>query len=101
MTEVWGFEWDADKAHSNAINHGVTFEEAASVFDDPYARQYDDPDHSTDQEDRFILVGAGWSLRVLVVVHCERPLTGNIRIISARKAVKSERYDYDRRKDHA
>jgi len=74
---------------------------AASVFDDPYARQYADPDHSSRGEDRFILLGVGYSLRVLIVVHCERPTTGNIRIISARKADKSERKEYERRKHHA
>jgi uncharacterized DUF497 family protein len=65
------FEWDPTKAAANERKHGVTFEEAQSVFADERARLIDDPDHSED-EDRFILLGISSSLRVLVVVHCYR-----------------------------
>jgi uncharacterized DUF497 family protein len=70
------FEWDPGKAASNATKHGVTFEEAKSVFSDERAKLIDDPDHSED-EDRFILLGLSSSLRLLVVCHCYR-MEGNV-----------------------
>ncbi|MDP2326039.1 MAG: BrnT family toxin, partial [Gammaproteobacteria bacterium] len=81
------------RAASNEKKHGVSFDEAATVFSDEHARLIDDPDHSED-EDRFILLGLSWSLRLLVVCHCYREAPGVIRIISARKADRSERAHY-------
>jgi hypothetical protein len=83
------FEWDSDKANRNASKHGVTFVEAQSVFADENAKLIDDPDHS-EEEDRFVLLGLSQTLRLLVVVHCYRGEDQVIRIISARKASKSE-----------
>lgn len=83
------FEWDSRKAAANAQKHGVTFEEARTVFGDERAKLIDDPDHS-EEEDRFILMGLSSSLRVLVVCHCYREEGNVIRIISARKATAKE-----------
>jgi uncharacterized DUF497 family protein len=87
------FEWDARKATANAKKHGVSFEEARSVFYDERARLIDDPDHSED-EARFILLGLSSSLRLLVVCHCYRSNDNVIRIISARKATAGESKSY-------
>ena len=88
------FEWDPAKAESNIAKHGVTFEEAATVFDDPYARVIDDPDHSLEEE-RFIILGMSMRARELVVSHCLRGSGGEmIRIISARRATKRESAQY-------
>jgi uncharacterized DUF497 family protein len=87
------FEWDARKATANAKKHGVSFEEARSVFYDERARLIDDPDHSED-EARFILLGLSSSLRLLVVCHCYRSDDNVIRIISARKATAGESKSY-------
>lgn len=65
------FEWDERKAAINKINHGVSFEEARSVFYDGYAQLIDDPDHSEDEE-RFVLLGLSSGLRLLLVCHCHR-----------------------------
>jgi uncharacterized DUF497 family protein len=73
--------------------HGVSFEEAQSVFADERARLIDDPDHS-DDEDRFILLGLSSSLRILIVVHCYRAQGNTVRIISARKATREEQRHY-------
>ncbi len=86
------FEWDPAKAKRNRRRHRVSFEQAATVFGDPLAVTYQDPDHS-DSEQRFITVGmssAGW---ILLVAHTER--NENIRIISARKATDHERKHYE------
>lgn len=83
------FEWDPRKALANAAKHGVSFEEARSVFADERAKLIDDPDHS-EEEDRFILLGLSSSLRVLIVCHCYREDDGVIRVISARKATPRE-----------
>ena len=91
------FEWDPIKALSNSQKHGVTFEDAATVFDDNDALCIYDPDHS-DAEDQFILLGMSVTLRVLVVCHCYREGDEVIRIISARKATVSETEEYIRRK---
>ena len=88
------FEWSPAKARANFKKHGVTFEEAQSVFYDEYARQFFDEDHSG-QEDRFILLGTSNRLRMLVVCHCERGSDNLIRIISARKATAKERTFYE------
>jgi uncharacterized protein len=85
------FEWDPRKARSNAAKHGVSFEEATTAFSDPQSLTRYDPDHS-DQEDRFILLGASHMGRLLVVAHMDRG--ESIRIISARLATKRERRSY-------
>lgn len=90
------FEWDARKADLNLVKHGVSFLEARSVFDDEHALLIDDPDHSHEEE-RFILLGTSFRIRVLVVVHCER-INDTIRIISSRKATRKESQQYLRRK---
>jgi uncharacterized DUF497 family protein len=87
------FEWDACKATANEKKHGVSFEEARSVFFDERARLIDDPDHSED-EARFILLGLSGSLRLLLVCHCYRRDDNVIRIISARKATAGESKSY-------
>lgn len=90
------FEWDPDKNKQNQRKHGVTFEEAESVFSDDQGLFMSDPDHSED-EDRFILLGLSSALRSLVVCHCYREGEDVVRIISARKANPSERRQYNRR----
>ncbi len=87
------FEWDERKSISNQKKHGVSFEEAVTVFSDELARLIPDPAHSVDEE-RFILMGLSAELRLLTVCHCERS-SGLIRIISARKADKFERKQYE------
>lgn len=87
------FEWDPHKEKTNIKKHGISFEEARTVFYDENAVQYFDPDHSQD-EDRFILLGISFKLRVLVVCHCFRKSEMIIRIISARKADKNEETEY-------
>ncbi|MBE6366204.1 MAG: BrnT family toxin [Lentisphaerae bacterium] len=91
------FEWDENKAQINRKKHGVSFEEASTVFDDADALQIFDPDHS-ESEDRFILLGMSAVLRILVVCHCYRAEDSKIRIISARKATRNESSTYERRK---
>jgi uncharacterized DUF497 family protein len=83
------FEWDAAKSKLNKKKHGVSFDEAQTVFYDDYARIFPDPDHS-ENEDRFILLGMSSRLRTLIVCHCYREQDVLIRIISARKATKME-----------
>jgi uncharacterized protein len=87
------FEWEHKKATANVKKHGITFEEAKSVFYDDYAKLLDDPDHS-DEEERFVLLGLSHTLRVLLVCHCYRSEGNIIRIISARKATSKESKDY-------
>jgi len=89
------FEWESQKASANLKKHGVSFEEAKSVFYDERARLISDPDHSED-EDRFILLGLSHSLRVILVCHCYRSKGNVIRIISARKASNRELKAYER-----
>ncbi len=83
------FDWDENKAEANIKKHGISFEEAKSVFYDEYARLIQDPDHS-ESEDRFILLGFSLGLKVLTVVHCYKDEENIIRIISARKSTKNE-----------
>jgi len=91
MTEI-RFEWNKLKAMANKRKHGISFEEAQTIFYDEKAIQFDDPDHSK-EENRFIMLGMSFKLRVLVVSHCERH--GDvIRIISARKAASHEAKTY-------
>jgi uncharacterized DUF497 family protein len=92
MSEL-SFEWDAGKAASNSAKHGVTFEEAKTVFHDEDALVIPDPDHSAD-EGRFIIMGRSGSERILVVVHCFRKSGSSIRIISARRAGTKEKKPY-------
>ena len=88
------FEWDENKNISNQKKHdGVTFEEAKTVFSDELARLIPDPDHSVGEE-RFILMGLSSQLKLLLVSHCEVN-SETIRIISARKADKLERKQYE------
>jgi len=96
MTDL-SFEWDPRKAAANAAKHGVTFEEAKTVFHDEQALLMDDPDHSK-AEARFILLGRSLQDRVLVVVHCLRQGGKVIRLISARLAGKQERKTYEEKK---
>ena len=91
------FEWDENEAATNQQKHGITFQEAATVFQDEDALQIFDPDHSED-EDRFILLGKSSILRILVVCHCYRANDDVIRIISARQATRNESSTYKRRK---
>ncbi|MBX9945828.1 MAG: BrnT family toxin [Reyranella sp.] len=92
MTEL-RFEWDARKSASNARKHKVTFEEARSAFADPNGLVIDDPDHS-EEEERFLLLGLSYAVRLLVVSHLFR--ADSIRIISARKATPREATTYRR-----
>lgn len=88
------FSWDPKKAKANFKKHGVSFEEAATVFYDPMAKAGPDPDHS-DQEDRFILIGHSQKNNLLFVVHVYKETSETIRIISARKATKKEKRDFE------
>jgi uncharacterized DUF497 family protein len=89
------FEWDENKARRNIEKHGVSFEEAATVFGDPLSLTIDDPLHSGDEE-RFVTVGETVNQGILVVVHTERG--DSIRIINARKATRNERKTYEERR---
>ena len=83
------FEWNPAKAASNLKKHGVSFEEAQSVFYDEFAVQFYDESHSS-EEDRFLMLGMSVHSKLLIVCHCEREDGQVIRIISARKATKRE-----------
>ena len=87
------FAWDEAKAEENQRKHGVTFEEASTVFADENGRLKHDPDHSQ-EEDRFLLLGFSAKLRLLIVCHAYRENDEVIRIISARKATPNERKQY-------
>lgn len=87
------FEWDDSKAMSNKIKHGVTFEEAQSVFYDDFGIQFFDNENSASEE-RFLLLGLSNNSRVLLICNCEKESGGLIRIISARKATARERKLY-------
>ena len=86
------FEWDDEKAVSNLKKHDVSFEEGATIFNDPRIATIPDPDHSKDEE-RFISIGVSVQNRLLVVVHTERE--ERIRLISCRKATSGERKIYE------
>ena len=90
---VGAFEWDATKAKANARKHGVSFDEAARVFEDPFGLELADPQHA----DRWIRVGVVYPERILFVVYVEREDSGRIRIISARKATRHEKKGYEDR----
>ena len=89
-----GFVWDTRKAKANLTKHGISFEDAKSVFFDDHARFKHDLDHSIDEE-RYLLLGMSSSLKVLVVVHTEIE-SDTIRLISARKATRKEAKQYRR-----
>jgi len=86
------FEWDPAKARRNERKHGLSLEEAATVFGDPLAISFHDPDHST-EEARWLTIGYASSARLVVVSHTER--AGRVRLISAREATKRERKIYE------
>ena len=88
------FEWDEAKAGANAQKHGVSFEEALTVFGDPNAITTHDTEHSIDEE-RFVDIGCSVTGRILIVVYTERD--AHIRIISCRRATPAERRQYERR----
>lgn len=87
------FEWDSNKNITNQKKHKISFEEAQTVFYDENALLIDDPDHS-EEEERFILLGFSLKANLLVVCHCYRQSDSVIRLISARKATKSETKTY-------
>jgi uncharacterized protein len=86
------FEWDKNKEARNLSKHGVSFEEAETVFDDPLFIDFYDPDHSED-EARYLIVGASNRRRLLIVSYTERG--DSIRLISAREVTRSEREAYE------
>lgn len=86
------FEWDEEKAVSNLSKHGVSFEDAVTVFGDPLSDTLPDPDHSF-EEQRFIIIGSTESGKILVVAHTDDSQT--VRIISAREATHGERQFYE------
>jgi uncharacterized protein len=86
------FEWDPDKDRLNQARHGVSFEEASTVFGDPLAVTIDDPDHSSD-EDRMLTTGYSKRQRLIIVAHTDRE--DRIRLISAREVTAAERRDYE------
>jgi uncharacterized DUF497 family protein len=87
------FAWDRRKARSNLAKHGVSFDEARTVFLDENARLIDDPNHS-EQEERFVLLGYSFQARCLIVNHCYRESGSTIRLISARRATAQEEEVY-------
>ena len=87
------FEWDPQKDLINRKKHGVSFEEASTVFEDANALVISDPEHSEDEE-RFVILGFSLQANLLVVCHCYRASESVIRIISARKATKNESRQY-------
>lgn len=88
------FEWDEEKNTKNKKKHGISFEEAQTVFEDEYAILFDDPDHS-EEEDRFLIIGMTDRKGVCIVSHCYRGEDEKIRIISTRKATKTEQNVYN------
>lgn len=87
------FEWDEEKAQRNLLKHDVSFEEAKSVFADPFFIDFYDPDHSTEEE-RYIVIGYSQNSRLLFVSYTER--NRRIRLISAREATRREKVIYER-----
>lgn len=89
------FEWNAAKSEKNIKKHGISFDEAKSVFFDEFAVQFFDQE-SSETEDRFLMLGMSNEINLLLVCHCERDDGNTIRIISARKATKNESKNYQR-----
>jgi uncharacterized protein len=87
-----GFDWDNQKAQLNWRKHRISFEEASTVFSDPLAISFPDPDHS-EKEERWVIIGMSMFGRTLMVIHLERAAV--IRIISARRADRRERREYE------
>lgn len=87
------FEWDENKDRINRHKHGISFEEAKTVFYDESAILFDDPDHS-EEEERFLIIGTTIKEKICIVSHCYRDRESTVRIISARKATKNERQIY-------
>jgi len=92
---LYYFDWDENKNRINLEKHGITFEEASTVFFDNRAILFDDPEHSID-EDRFLLLGMSETAKVCIVCHCYRESDTVIRIISARQATRKEEQRYVR-----
>lgn len=88
------FEWDGDKAAANLVKHGVSFEEASSVFEDRLLVDFYDPNHS-EKEERYIIIGASVKGRLLIVSYSETPSA--VRIISARELTRTEKRKYEER----
>lgn len=86
------FEWDERKANINLRKHKVSFEEAKTVFDDPFLLTFPDPKHS-ESEQRYINIGTSQKGRILIVIHTEQE--ENMRLISCRKATRNERRVYE------
>lgn len=91
--DTLNFEWDPNKNEINIKKHGLSFETAREVFYDEFALLFDDPDHS-DEEDRFLIIGSIKTEQICIVSHCYRDNENCIRIISARRATKSEQQVY-------
>lgn len=89
------FEWDEEKSHSNLMKHWIRFEHATYVWEDPFSLEFLDTENSISEE-RYFKLGHSPDRGLLVVVFCERSDGNVIRIISARKATKSEREQYER-----
>ncbi|MBR2259825.1 MAG: BrnT family toxin [Blautia sp.] len=92
---MYYFDWDENKNRINLEKHGITFEEASTVFFDDRAILFDDPEHSIDEE-RFLLLGMSETAKVCIVCHCYRESDTVIRIISARQATRKEEQRYVR-----
>ncbi|MCR4792079.1 MAG: BrnT family toxin [Lachnospiraceae bacterium] len=88
------FEWDEQKNKKNIAKHGISFEEASTVFCDDDALVFDDPDHSA-YEERFLVIGLSFNERLCIVSHCYRDDDNVIRLISARLATKKEKKVYN------
>ena len=88
------FEWDSRKAESNLKKHGISFDEATTIFGDPLSLLMDDPKHSSDEQ-RFLVIGLSVQHRLLVAAFAERP--PRTRIISARLATRHERKQYEQK----
>jgi uncharacterized DUF497 family protein len=86
------FEWNPDKARSNLKKHGVSFNEASTVFNDPFSVTFPDPDHSFGEE-RYVIIGLSSANRILIVPHKDR--ADRVRIISAREATRNEQRFYE------
>jgi len=86
------FDWDETKAKTNLSKHGVSFDEAMTIFDDPFYVDFYDPDHSDDEE-RYIMIGQSKNNRLLVLSYTERE--NRARLISAREATRSEKNAYE------
>ena len=89
------FEWNPAKAATNIKKHGISFDEAKSVFFDEFAVQFFDQENS-ETEDRFLMLGMSSETNLLLICHCERDDGNTIRVISARKATKNESKSYQR-----